>query len=173
MRVLYLIIIISTANLLMACHDKKSGQEENVKVEHVVFTSEEDVPTPPPPGFTSKFKTLQEWLSNICNTEKPRKAGLVYNFGLFEAPNEYILVLTGTNNYEKAQTHSVTLIEFEPKNMYFTLPENEYKGLTQEQIRSRLTKQLEEFTNTEQFKHSFFHEAKSVTTDWKGEIWTK
>jgi hypothetical protein len=155
----------------MSCNQKEHVGEDKIEVQHIEFTSEEDMPEPPSPGFTSKFKSLQEWLLNICDTENPKNAHLTYNFGLFESPNEYILVLTGVNKYDKDQYNSITRIEFEPANMYFTLPANQYKGLTLEQVRERLSIQLKDFTKTEKFRQSFFQEAKSITTDWKGEIW--
>ncbi len=42
---------------------------QDVVIEDVV----DDVP-PPPPHLTSNFKTLQDWLFNICDTEKPEKS---------------------------------------------------------------------------------------------------
>jgi len=55
--------------------------------------------------------------------------------------------------------------------MYFKLPEIEYKNLNREQLVGKPTAQLKDFTKTEKFKTSFLAKAKSITTDFKGEIW--
>ena len=157
----------------MACNRKANVEKAEVEVIHVVVQSEEDVPEPPPLRLTSRFKTVQEWLFNICDTDKPKKPITTYNFGLFEVEEDYIVFLVGLNTYNREQYSSATRIDFEPSGMYFPLPKSEYKNLKREQVLERLTAQLRNFTKTARFKHSFFAEAKSVTTDFKGEIWTK
>jgi hypothetical protein len=112
-------------------------------------------------------------LFSICDKETPQQANLTYNFGLFESPGEYIVCLTGSTTYNKSPDHSVTRVEFEPANMYFNLPKREYAGLAQKQVRQQLTVQLEDFMKTKKFQHPFFQTAKSITTDWKGEIWAR
>ena len=94
-----------------------------------------------------------------------------YRIGLFESAGDYVVFLVGVNSYEKENT-TLTLIEFEPSNMYFRLPKNEYKNLNRKQLLNKLTSQLKDFTNTTQFKLSFIAEAKSITTDFNGEIWS-
>lgn len=174
MRVLLFILILSIGHCLMACNDKKEVRDDdNYQVKHVVLTSDEDDPGPPPPGFTSRFKTLQEWLVNICDNEKPQKTIYTYNFGLFETQDDYTLCLTGTNNFEVSKDHTATRIDFAPTDRYFSLPKSEYKYLQREKVLERLTAQLKEFVTTDKFKHSFLCKAKSITTDWKGEIWSK
>lgn len=155
----------------MASNHKKEDGQDDIVVEHIVLTSEEDVPAPPPPKLWSNFKTLQEWLFSICDTEKPQKAIATYNFGLFESPDNYVLFIIGVNRHDSDAQHSVTRIEFQPANGYFPLPKSEYEGLTQEQVWERLTKQLEDFINTDTFKQSFLRDAESITTDWKAVIW--
>lgn len=157
----------------MACNNKKNIRDNyHYEVENVVVTSEEDHPDPPPPGFTSLFKNMQEWLVNICDNEKPLKTISTFNFCLFESQDEYTVCLTGTNNYELSQNYTTTRIEFLPKAMHYSLPENEYKNMTREKVLETLTLQLKRFTTTEKFKHSFLSGAQSITTSWTGEIWS-
>ena len=158
----------------MANNSKKDDNgEEQYEVKHVVFTSEEDDPGPPPPGFTSRFKNLHEWLVNICDNKKPQKQITTYNFGLFEGEDDYTLCFIGTNTYEMSPDHTVTRIDFTPRDMYFALPMKEYKNLEREKVLKRLTLQLKEFIASEKFRHSFLSRAKSITTDWNGEIWSE
>lgn len=147
--------------------------ERHYEIKDVSFTSEDDVATPPPPGFTSGFTNLEEWLVNICNDRKPQKPIDTYRFALFERQDAYILCFSGENTYEESKTHTATRIDFAPKDMYFQLPGEEYKNLGREEVLERLTFQLKEFVESDQFKQSFLREAKTITTDWAGEIWSK
>ncbi len=144
--------------------DVEAGE---VEVKEVVLQQVVEEPEPPPPNLTSHFKTLQEWLFNLCNTEKPDDSILTYNFGLFESKDHYILVLTSSKLYGKFQD-SVT-IDFEPSIMYYPLPQSDYKNLNREQVVDRIMAQLKEFTQTVKFKHSFFAKAKAIITDFNGE----
>lgn len=145
---------------------------EKIKVQDVVFVQSVDVVSPPPPDLTSKFKTLQEWLINMVETEKPGKLIIAYQFGLFESEDEYVIFLIGSKQYNKDQG-GVTSINFEPSNMYYPLPESEYKNLTREQAWARIIVQFRNFKKTDKFKNSFFAKAKVITTDLNGEIWSR
>ena len=107
---------------------------------------------------------------NICNTEKPKKSITTYNFDLFEGETDYTVCLTGTNTYDISEYKSQTKIEFEPKEMYFSLPQNEYRGLKRKEVLDMLTSQLKEFFTTETFRKSFLHEANFIK-NWEGEVW--
>lgn len=158
----------------MACNHKNNGRdEEQFEVKHILFTSEEDDPGPPPPAFMSRFNSLEEWLFNVCNEKKPKKPIGTYSFALFEGENNFTLCLTGINTYELSKYHTQTRIDFAPTDMYFTLPQSECIGLKREQVLERITSQLKKFTTTDKFNHSFFSEAKSIASDWKGEIWSR
>lgn len=154
----------------MDCNNKPQPDKPKIITENVVFNEEVDDVPPPPPGLVSNFKSLQDWLFKICDRDKPGKSIMTYNFGLFESPGNYTIFLVGLNQYEKKNS-LITRIEFEPKSMYFRLPETEYKNLNREQLVDKLTAQLKDFTKTEKFKTSFLAKAKSITTDFKGEIW--
>src|SRR5690349_15418894 len=106
MRDFLFIIMLSIGQFFMACNHKNDVRdEEQYEVKHIEFTSEEDDPGPPPPGSISPFKTLQAWLVNICDNEKPDKTIATYNFALYEGHDDYTLCFTGTNTYEVSQDH--------------------------------------------------------------------
>ena len=134
---------------------------------------EEEVP-PPPPDLKSNFKSLNDWLNNICDHEKPKKSIEEYNFGLFEAPNEYILFLVGVNKYNEGTNRSRTSIEFKPTKMYFKLPQKEYANLSREMLLDKLTNQLKDLTGTKKFNTSFLAKAKTITFESNGQkIWSR
>jgi hypothetical protein len=156
---------------VMAHNQQPKNDSEKVIVHDVQI--EDDI-EPPPPHLTSKFRTLQDWLFNICVNDKPKKSITKYKFGLFESSNDYTLVLVGMNTYDEGKNRSVARIEFEPTNMYFKLPEREYKNLNRDQLIEKLTSQLKDFANTEKFKTSFFTKANIVVFESNGQIiWLK
>lgn len=157
----------------MACEQQANDAGE-VKVQEVQFEVVEDDVEPPPPHLLSQFKTLQDWLHNICEKDKPQKPIAKYKFGLFESPNDYTLVLVGENTYTEEKNRSVTRIEFAPANMYFKLPEMYYENLSRQQLLDKLASQLKEFANTKEFKTSFFTKANTVVFETNGQtIWSK
>lgn len=156
MKPLKLLVLLSTIiPLFMACNYMPCSKEPTVRTERFVSTEEVDDVGPPPFGLKTKFKSVHTWLSNTCDTEKPAKPIQTYNFGLFESPGNYAIFLVGLNQYEKKNS-LITRIEFEPKSMYFRLPETEYKNLNREQLVDKLTAQLKDFTKTGKFKTSSF-----------------
>ncbi len=148
---------------------KKNIQFGNHILKHTVET-----PTPPRPGFTSPFKTLQEWLFNICDSNQPVESISEYNFGLYETPGNNMVCLVGYNTCRNIeQGISSRRIAFQPSNMFFVLPREEYGNLSQELVRKRILKELIEFTKTSKFKNSFLSKGDSITTDLIGEIWQR
>jgi hypothetical protein len=148
------------------------NQDRNFKVVHVTLTEVVDEqPDPPPPELETKFNSIQEWLVTICDGNKPEKSIDTYQIGLFESPVDYILFLAGFNTHTQGN-RAVTNIDFEPSNMYFRLPVNEYHNLTRKEIIAKLKTQLIDFTKSEKFKKSFLAQAKSIKIDFNGEIWS-
>ena len=172
MKTLNFIFILLTGQFFMDCNHKTDSEKPEVKTEYGVEREEVEEVSPPPPGLISNFKTIQEWLFNICDTEKPEKSITTYNFGLFESSDDYTVFLVGINKYGKGQD-SATLIEFEPSSMYYPLPKSEYKNLTREQVQDQLTSLLKTFIKTDKFKNSFLAKAYSITVDFYGTIWSK
>ena len=156
----------------MAQGEQNKEDTENNVVKHVTFTQTVTL-LPPPPNLKTEFKSLQDWLVNMCNTEGPEKLITEYKIGLFESSNGYTLSLTGENTYKEGSNHSATLIEFQPKNTFLKLPEYDYKNMSREQVIEKLISQLREFTHTEAFKNSFFTQANEIVFTTNGEkIWS-
>lgn len=173
MRVQTFFVVSLFTNLIMSCSQESKTESGKVEIKEVTLYDIVDDVEPPPPNFTSNFKTLQDWLFTICDDEKPEKSILNYNFGLFESSDDNIIYLVGVNKYDKGDT-SHTRIEFEPSNMYFQLPNSEYQNLGRDQILNKLTAQLKAFTNTEKFQNSFLAKANAIILESSGQtIWSK
>ena len=173
MRVQTIISILLFASLSISCNQKTRTDSDNVKFSQLTLVDIVDEVSPPPPDLTSKFKTMQEWLLNLCDDMKPKNPIENYEFGLFESPEEYTMYLVGVNKYDKGDT-SYTRIQFEPVNMYFPLPKGEYENLNREELLNRLISQLKDFADTEKFKASFFTQANKITFASNGQkIWSK
>ncbi|HEU5052802.1 MAG TPA: hypothetical protein VFT78_06805 [Hanamia sp.] len=133
-----------------------------------------DVIEPPPPHLVSNFATMQDWLLNICERDKPQKPISKYAVGLFESLNDYTLFLIGMNTYDEDKHRSEIRIEFEPTNMYFKLHEGYFQNLSREQLLEKLTSDLKDFAKTVRFKTSFFSKATSFVFETNGHtIWSK
>ncbi len=128
---------------------------------------------PPPPGFTSPFKTLQEWLFDICdNNHSPREIISEYVFGLYESPEDNMICLIGYNTYRNIDTgFSLRRIAFKPSNAFFDLPKDKYGNLSGEMLKKRILKELIEITRTTTFQNSFLSKGVPITTSFGEEIW--
>ena len=165
------IILLLFASFILACGRNTGADTKDAEIKEVTLYDIVDDVESPLSGLASNFKTLQDWLSSICDEEKPERSIANYNFGLFESPNDNTVYLVGMNTYEKGDT-SHTRIEFEPSNMYFQLPNSEYKNLSREQLLNKLTVQLKAFANTEKFKTSFLSKANAIVFEPSGQtIW--
>lgn len=173
MKVQTFIIILLFASLIMSCNEKTKTESGKVEIKEVTLYDIVDDVEPPPHDLTSSFKTLQDWLFSICDDKKPKKSIANYNFGLFESPDDNIIYLVGVNKYDKGDT-SRTRIVFKPSNMYFQLPNKEYKKLSRDQLLNKLAVQLKTFTNTEKFKTSFLSKSNAIILETNGLIiWSK
>lgn len=152
----------------------KNIDTSNLIVEETNQTVTEDDIQPPPSRLTSKFKTIEDWLLDICENDKPKKSISQYRLSLFESPDDYTLALVGVNTYEENKNSIIIRIEFEPLNMYFNLPKPFFKGLDRKQLLEKLTGQLKDFVKTAKFKNSFFTKANKIVFQTNGEmIWSK
>ncbi len=169
----HLILISLVIFPILAHSQNKKSDSGRVVVEHVHL---EDIQEEPvfPTHIKSKFKTLQDWLFNICDNDKPKKSITEYKFGLFESANGHTLFFVGVNKYDEGKNRYRTRIEFEPSSMYFKLRKSEYENLNREQLLDKLTSQLTNFTNTEKFKTSFLSKANAIIFESNGRtIWSK
>jgi hypothetical protein len=168
------IIVIFLILPFMGHGQRSKNDSEEVVVQDVQYIQVEDDVESPPLRLISKFKTLQNWLVNICDNDKPKKPIMKYKFGLFESPNDYTLVLVGVNTYDDQKSQSSTRIEFGPTNMYFKLPKGYYENLSRDQLLNKLTSELKSFANTKKFKTSFFTESSIIYFETNGvTIWSK
>lgn len=147
------------------------NKKRNILEGREVMENRDEVPIPPPPGFVSPFKSIQEWLFDICNKDLPLKPISEYCFLLFESPsNDHIICLAGYNTYN-GQGFTTTQLDFKPINMFFSLPKNEYQYLPSEEVRKKVLDEIIEFTRNTKFQKSFFSKAESITTNFSGKIW--
>jgi hypothetical protein len=172
MKLLKLVFGLLIGQFFMECN-RNDRFDKRIEVQLSNIHDEADEVLPPPPGLTSNFKTLQEWLLNACDMEKPKMQIAIYSFGLFESSNNYTIFMVGLNKYQKGRD-SVIRIDYEPSNMYFQLPKNEFYDLNREQVLEKLKRELKDFTNTEKFKNSFFAQADLIKADFeRDKIWSK
>lgn len=171
-RISILILFIAISFMANAQHHNDSG---NIKVTTIEMSvTEDDVQPPPPEGLPLTFNTLEDWLFDIIDNNKPQKPISKYKFGLFESSNEYDLFLAGFNTYDADKSHSYVRIEFEPGNMYFKLPKTYSENLTRDQLLAKITSQLKGFVKTEKFKTSFLSKSNIIVFESNGQtIWSK
>lgn len=162
MRVINFMFALLVGSLNLACKDKT--EEKATKVE-LISISQTDTPREPPPPSPpiSNFMTLQEWLVRICDTERPDKSIIAYNFGLFETENGYTIYLTGSKEYDKNDSDWAINDDFQPSLPNYPLPSKDYKNLKWKQVLDKVKSQLNDFTKTDNFKNSFFAKATAIT----------
>jgi hypothetical protein len=159
--------------ILFNCQ-KTENPQENKRVEKQILLSatvEAEEPPGPNEKDSGEFNSITEWLSRICEMERPGKQISFYKIRLVELYNTYTLSLEGINESQLASNTSAQ-ISFEPKYKFYLLPRNRYNG-SRDKILALITNELKSFTQTRTFKRSFFTEAKSIKTDFAGIIWTK
>lgn len=85
----------------MASAQKNQNDSEKVIIHHVHWEIVEDETEPPPPHLISKFATLQDWLLNVCEKDRPQKPISKYKVGLFDAPNGNKLIVLKVKYYHE------------------------------------------------------------------------
>ncbi len=163
-------------------HQQKTGEDLSIVRKTISrgYYSRQEM-DPPPPGFVSRFKTLEEWLDHIYQGEAPAAAFDRYNFGIFYGTDiksgldtTYTLVFSGERTYSKdGKTIINTALLSEHENTYFNLPHNEYKNLNYRQACEKLKTQLQSLTQSHHFQNSFLAKAKLITTDCQDTIWSR
>jgi hypothetical protein len=107
--------------------------------------------------------TFYEWLSKICETEKPGQSIIAYNFGIFETEEGYTIYLTGSTEFDEEDSEWATNEDFTPQSKYFPLSED-FSQLNWENALKKIELMLKDFVNSETYNHSFFSKAKAITT---------
>jgi len=125
-------------------------------IKHIVVTATEEWPLTPL-HINAKFKSIREWLTSVCQTEKPETtiSEFCIRLSFRQSSHEYTLCLYGVNTSLDERHQTFTHIVFEPSCMFTRLPKQQYKSFTYEQMKGELASQLEDFTMTEIFLKSF------------------
>lgn len=137
---------------------------KEVEIVEVSFTEEEEDPfdpPPPSPGWGSRFDNIQEWLSYLCNTFKPTERIVAYYFTIDQFPDGYTVLFTCNWKFDPADKEWIYYVDNELQDSH-GLPAAEYKDLNREEVLKKFVTELIVFSETEQFKQSFFANAKAV-----------
>lgn len=162
------ILILWISIFIISCNQNADMASKKITKERVAIGETIEDVVPPPTNLKTTFKTVQDWLLGICNAEKPSKNIGLYSLGLFESQNDCVLFLVGLN-----KSDNKTTVDFKPSNMYYKVPETEYKDLDREQRIHKLTAQIKDFTTTRKFESSFLVDADSIVMEGKTVIWSK
>lgn len=140
---------------------------------HGEFSEEEDDLGPTGLYMESTFKTIDDWLLDMCKNDRPQKEITKFIFGVFEYLDGYTLCLTGINAYEEGN-HTKTKIEFLPIHSYFRIPAAYHEHLEREETIKKIETDLDKFAQSKCFQSSYFTHAKIVQFETTGEIiWSK
>jgi hypothetical protein len=162
------IVIVLFGYFLFACNRNKDDGPEELIVENITFEQVVEEPEPPPPGFTSDFNSVRDWLIKLCETEHPEQSIVTYRFTLSKSEDGYLLALTGS----KQRPEDSVLIDFQPSVMHYLLPKQDYESLTFQQAENKVAAEIKNFTKTDKFRKCFFGKANAITTNFSGEIWS-
>jgi len=150
---------------MSSAQETKKDSTKNIKVVEAVCTIWVPIVSAIP--IKTKFKTLKEWILNICEDKEPQKSIERIIFGYQTSSiGEYKFYFYGVNTYLE-ESQSVTRIDFEPSNMAFKPPKKAYKNLSQQQMKEKIVSELKDAINTKKFKNSFL--AKSNYIEFSGE----
>lgn len=170
MKTSWTVLLIS---LIGACEHK--SEQETIKTTTQYFSDvvmEDEMP-PPMGDPVSHTTSIDQWLKGICQERGPKEPVTKYELGLFESSTENILCLVGRNMQQTADT-SFDRIVFKPKDLYFKLPQADYKNMDRAAFLNKLYAELVAFTETEAFKKSYLSKAQSLVFNANGKnIWSK
>lgn len=109
---------------------------------------------------------FDNWIRGIIKTESPGKSIIAYKFGIFETTDTlsgYYLYLVGSKEYDEDDDDwAAGFGDYKPKDTYLALPENEFKNVEWEKVEEMIIKKVKAFTKTDDFKSSFFNNAKAI-----------
>lgn len=108
--------------------------------------------------------TLEQWLTDICNNEVPDSLVIAYHFGLFEnMEGTSTLYLIGSSVFHELDDDWIANVDFEPADNYHTINEIGFKDLSTEEVLEEVRTRILNFTQTDQYKNSFFANAQAIT----------
>jgi len=135
-------------------------------------TVQMDIPDPPPLAFTSPFKTIEEWLVHICQTNDSQIIIEDCMFDIMSLSWGNVLSLEGYSNVEIDNHTTAHRIVFKPiSNKNFALPNEEFGSMSQEKLKERVINELKYFTRTIIFQNSFLSKATKIRTNLNDIIW--
>ena len=166
--ILFGLIIIPFMNCNKDKHsDFSKIKTVNTTLKHVFHP----VPSPDKEDIVI-FDSVRDWCLDLCKGENPKFQISNFNFGLIESEGDYIVYVVGRNIYRE-QDKTIDRIDFEPTQMYFELPKQEFGNLDRDQVIKKLHAQLKDIINTTNFKTSFFAKAEVITLCGKDVIWKR
>jgi hypothetical protein len=166
---------LSVATFILCCNPKKEHSSDLAEVRDIVVTSVEYEPPPPPPpplpNTSSNFRSIQSWLSHICEQEESLPPGLIFHFGVFHNEAGITLYFYGDGEENQDTGKVKKPFSFYPKEMYYILPK-EKQFASKEKSMEIMTKELKQFVQSDKFLQCFFQNARAITTEWAGNIWS-
>ena len=102
---------------------------------------------------------FNEWLENIIKTERPVPEVIAYYFGIFKSDEGYQTYLIGSKEFDINDSDWACNQDFEPKNKYLTLGQEEIHW---ESILAQVKSLVINFTQTNTFKNSFLERAQAI-----------
>ncbi len=148
---------------------RENGEEIwEISISETMEDSAPEPPPPPSPGQTRRFAHVQEWLSYLCNAFKPTDRTVAYYFNLEQSMDKYAVLFMCNWKFDPADKEWVYYIENNPQD-YYVLPDSEYKKLNKEEALKKMVTELKVFTETEEFRHSFFAKARAIAAGYRGE----
>jgi hypothetical protein len=116
---------------------------------------------PPPPGFTSPFKSLNDWLFYLCDVQQEKSIADL-QFSLDDSPGNSMLSVEGFNKFDVDKDVVEYRIDFKPAHQFFPLSKEEYGRLSIQQLRTRVSNELIEFIKSDKFRNSFLAKTDSI-----------
>lgn len=106
---------------------------------------------------------IQSWINRIDSNESIPKQIKAFNFGLFEAEEEFKAYLIGAKNYDKDGDDWACIEDFVPKEKYLGLTELSKKW-TWLELQEIVKTGIEEFIERQLSPKTFVHTAEFLTT---------
>jgi hypothetical protein len=150
---------------------EEDNRENNYVSRTEIVQCKVQMPIPPSPGFTSPFKSIQEWLIYLCDNNQVEKRISEFLFMLCNSPNDNLLGIVGYNHTIEDGVPA-SLIVFQPaSHRFYALPKERYGNFSLHELRDKVVHELKEFTRNSRFKDSFLTKAYYISTNFTGEIW--
>lgn len=130
------------------------------------MTTYDQVPPPPPPvGFTSPFKSIQEWLLHLCDTNEVTVPISEFQFGLGKTPTHHLLSVLGFNTHEVGADAISRTIDFKPASHgHFTLPSEEFATLSEAEVKEQVLNELRAFIASGSSRIPFYQ--REIASGW-------